>query len=98
MSSPETSFDGSGFVSYVLTNSDLYNTEQLGYPGALQHFYAGLCPQPSALVFFVGPRHSPCAHFYDNMTLNCGNHIQYSNLNISYWQSHFYAYGRPTYN
>ncbi|MFR3129500.1 MAG: hypothetical protein ACLTNN_08500 [Blautia sp.] len=23
---------------------------------------------------------------------------QYSNLNTSYWQSHFYAYGRPPYS
>ena len=24
--------------------------------------------------------------------------ISYTNLNTSYWQSHFYAYGRPPYN
>ena len=34
----------------------------------------------------------------DGMMLHCGDPIQYSNLNTSYWQSHFYAYGRPPYN
>ena len=32
------------------------------------------------------------------MMLHCGDPIQYSNLNTNYWQSHFYAYGRPHYN
>ena len=34
----------------------------------------------------------------DGMMLHCGDPIQYSNLNTSYWQSHFYAYGRPPYS
>ena len=34
----------------------------------------------------------------DNMMLHCGDPISYTNLNTSYWQSHFYAYGRPPYN
>ena len=30
--------------------------------------------------------------------LHCGDPIQYSKLDTSYWQSHFYAYGRLNYN
>ena len=40
-SNPDTSFDCSGFVSYVLTNSGLVNTGRLGAHGALQCLYAG---------------------------------------------------------
>ena len=29
--------------------------------------------------------------------LHCGDPIQYSSINTSYWQSHFYAFGRPAY-
>ena len=55
------------------------------------------------LVFFVGTyATSGVSHvgLYvgDGMMLHCGDPIQYSNLNTSYWQSHFYAYGRPPYN
>ena len=60
-------------------------------------------PQPGDLVFFVGTYDtSGVSHvgIYvgDGMMLHCGDPIQYSNLNTSYWQSHFYAYGRPPYN
>ena len=30
----------------------------------------------------------------DGRMLHCGDPIGYANLNTSYWQSHFYAYGR----
>ena len=30
----------------------------------------------------------------DGRMLHCGDPIRYANLNTSYWQSHFYAYGR----
>ena len=30
----------------------------------------------------------------DGWMLHCGDPIGYANLNSSYWQSHFYAYGR----
>ena len=30
----------------------------------------------------------------DGMMIHCGDPISYANLNTSYWQSHFYAYGR----
>lgn len=30
----------------------------------------------------------------DGMMLHCGSPIQYANINSSYWQTHFYAFGR----
>ncbi|MDU3679694.1 MAG: C40 family peptidase [Flavonifractor plautii] len=102
-SSPETSFDCSGFVSYVLTNSGLCNTGRLGAQGLYNISTPVSDPQPGDLVFFIGTYDtSGVSHvgFYvgDGMFLHCGDPIQYSSLNTSYWQSHFYAYGRPPYN
>ena len=53
-SSPETSFDCSGFVSYVLTNSGLYNTGRLGGTGALQHFNPRFQPAAGGFGFLYG--------------------------------------------
>ncbi|NSD24545.1 C40 family peptidase [Fusicatenibacter saccharivorans] len=102
-SSPETSFDCSGFVSYVLTNTGLCNTGRLGAQGLYNISTRVSDPQPGDLVFFVGTYDtSGISHvgIYvgDNMMLHCGDPISYTNLNTSYWQSHFYAYGRPPYN
>ena len=52
-SSPETSFDCSGFVSYVLTNSGLYNTGRLGAQGLYNISTRVSNPQPGDLVFFT---------------------------------------------
>ena len=102
-SSPETSFDCSGFVSYVLTNTGLCNTGRLGAQGLYNISTPVSDPQPGDLVFFVGTYDtSGISHvgIYvgDNMMLHCGDPISYTNLNTNYWQSHFYAYGRPPYN
>ena len=102
-SSPSTSFDCSGFVSYVLTNTGLCNTGRLGAQGLYNISTPVSDPQPGDLVFFVGTYDtSGISHvgIYvgDNMMLHCGDPISYTNLNTSYWQSHLYAYGRPPYN
>ena len=102
-SSPSTSFDCSGFVSYVLTNSGLCNTGRLGAQGLYNISTPVSDPQPGDLVFFVGTYDTTGVshvgiYVGDGMMLHCGDPIQYSNLNTSYWQSHFYAYGRPPYN
>ena len=107
-SSPATSFDCSGFVSYVLTNSGLCNTGRLGAQGLYNICTPVSTPQPGDLVFFVGTYDTAgISHvgFYvgkdeagNPMFLHCGDPIQYAKLNTSYWQSHFYAYGRPPYN
>ena len=101
---PETFFDCSGFVSYVLTNSGLVNTGRLGAQG----LYNVCTPvsradaKPGDLVFFVGTYDTPGVshvgiYVGDGVMLHCGDPIQYSSINTSYWQSHFYAFGRPNY-
>ena len=102
-SSPSTSFDCSGFVSYVLTNSGLCDTGRLGAQGLYNISTPVSEPRPGDLVFFVGTYDTPgVSHvgFYvgDGMLLHCGDPIQYTSLNSNYWQSHLYAYGRPPYN
>ncbi len=107
-SSPSTSFDCSGFVSYVLTNSGLYNTGRLGAQGLYNISTRVSTPRPGDMVFFTGTYDTPgVSHvgFYvgedesgNPMFLHCGDPIQYAKLNTSYWQSHFYAYGRLNYN
>ena len=107
-SSPSTSFDCSGFVSYVLTDSGLCNTGRLGAQGLYNISTRVSDPQPGDLVFFVGTYDTAgISHvgFYvgldeasNPMFLHCGDPIQYTRLNTSYWQQHFYAYGRPPYD
>ena len=102
-SSPSTSFDCSGFVSYVLTSSGLCDTGRLGAQGLYNISTPVSEPRPGDLVFFVGTYDTPgVSHvgFYvgDGMLLHCGDPIQYTSLNSNYWQSHLYAYGRPPYN
>ena len=107
-SSPSTSFDCSGFVSYVLTNSGLCNTGRLGAQGLYNISTRVSDPQPGDLVFFVGTYDTAgISHvgFYvglddagNPMFLHCGDPIQYARLNTSYWLQHFYAYGRPPYD
>ena len=103
-SNPDTSFDCSGFVSYVLTNSGLVNTGRLGAQG----LYNVCTPvskanaQPGDLIFFVGTYDTPGVshvgiYVGDGVMLHCGDPIQYTSINSSYWQQHFYAFGRPAY-
>ena len=103
-SNPDTSFDCSGFVSYVLTNSGLVNTGRLGAQG-LYNVCAPVSKanaQPGDLIFFVGTYDTPGVshvgiYVGDGVMIHCGDPIQYTSINSSYWQSHFYAFGRPAY-
>ena len=54
--SPETSFDCSGFVSYVFTNSGVYNTGRLGAKGlrSLCRNVPAAQAEPGDVVFFEG--------------------------------------------
>lgn len=104
-SSPATSFDCSGFVSYVLTSTGLCNTGRLGAQGLcnISTPVSSANVRPGDLVFFVGTYDTPGVshvgiYVGDGMMLHCGDPIQYANINTSYWQSHFYTYGRPPYN
>ncbi|MDB2140320.1 C40 family peptidase [Enterocloster clostridioformis] len=97
-SSPSTSFDCSGYVSWVINHSG-WNVGRLGAQGLYNICTPTSSPQPGDLVFFVGTYDTPgvshCGIYVgDNKMLHCGDPIGYANLNTSYWQSHFYAYGR----
>ena len=97
-SSPATSFDCSGFVSWVINHSG-WNVGRLGAQGLYNICTPTSAPRPGDLVFFVGTYDtagvSHCGIYVgDGMMIHCGDPIQYANLNTSYWQSHFYAYGR----
>lgn len=102
-SSPSTSFDCSGFVSWVLTNSGVCNTGRLGAQGLYNISTPVSNPKSGDLVFFVGTYDTPGVshvgiYVGNSVMIHCGDPISYSNLNSSYWQAHFYAYARPPYN
>ena len=103
-SNPDTSFDCSGFVSYVLTNSGLVNTGRLGAQGLynISTPVSKANAQPGDLIFFVGTYDTPGVshvgiYVGDGVMIHCGDPIQYTSINSSYWQQHFYAFGRPAY-
>lgn len=73
--------------------------KRLGAQGLYNYCTLTSSPQPGDLVFFVGTYDTPgvshCGLYVgDGWMLHCGDSISYANLNSSYWQSHFYAYGR----
>ena len=95
---PSTSFDCSGFVSYVY-NQCGWDFGRLGAQGLYNISTRTSSPRPGDLVFFTGTYDTPGVshvgiYVGDGWMLHCGDPIGYANLNISYWQSHFYAYGR----
>ena len=93
-SSPSTSFDCSGFVSYVY-NQCGWDFGRLGAQGLYNISARTSSPKPGDLVFFTGTYETPgISHVGDGWMLHCGDPISYANLNTSYWQSHFYAYGK----
>ena len=97
-SSPSTSFDCSGFVSYVY-NQCGWDFGRLGAQGLYNICSRTSSPRPGDLVFFVGTYDTAGVshvgiYVGDGWMLHCGDPISYANLNSSYWQSHLYAYGR----
>lgn len=95
---PSTSFDCSGFVSYVY-NQCGWDFGRLGAQGLYNISTRTSSPRSGDLVFFTGTYDTPgvshCGIYVgDGWMLHCGDPIGYTNLNSSYWQSHFYAYGR----
>ena len=99
-SSPETSFDCSGFVSWVYNHSGW----SIGRCTA-QGLYNICTPvsedevQPGDLVFFKGTYAtygvSHVGIYVGNAEmLHCGDPISYADLTLPYWKQHFFAYGR----
>ena len=104
-SNPSTSFDCSGFVSWVINHSgNGWSVGRLGAKGL-----KGICDiippdqaRPGDLIFFHhtydAPDPSDATHvgIYvgDGMMIHCGNPISYASTESSYWQSHFLCFGR----
>ncbi len=101
-SSPSTSFDCSGYVSWVINHSGVGSVGRQTAQGLYN-----LCTpvsrndmQPGDLVFFTGTYSTanPVTHvgIYvgGNRMIHCGNPISYTRLDTNYWISKFYSGGR----
>ena len=101
-SSPSTSFDCSGFVSWVVNHCGVgWNLGRLGAEG-LRQTCIRVSPEsarPGDLIFFQGTYDTTGAshvgiYVGNGMMIHCGDPIQYTTINTSYWQQHFLAFGR----
>lgn len=99
-SNPNTSFDCSGYVSWVINHSG-WNVGRLGAQGLCNICtpVTGTQARPGDLIFFKGTYDTPGVshvgiYVGDGMMIHCGSPISYANINTTYWQKHFYAYGR----
>lgn len=103
-SSPSTSFDCSGFVSYVINNSgNGWNYGRLtanGWKNATARVAASDV-KPGDLVFFQGTYNTAGASHVgivvdpvNKIMIHCGNPIQYASYDTAYWRAHAYCYGR----
>jgi hypothetical protein len=101
-SHPPTSFDCSGFVSWVLNNCGVgWNVGRLGADSL-----RGCCTtisadeaRPGDLIFFQGTYDTPGAshvgiYVGEDMMIHCGDPIQYSSIDTSYFREHFMCFGR----
>jgi hypothetical protein len=99
-SSPSTSFDCSGYVSWVVNHSG-WSFGRLTANG-LKGKCAIIEPseaKPGDLIFFQGTYSTSGASHVgiyagDGMMIHCGNPISYASVETSYWKNHFYCYGR----
>lgn len=103
-SSPSTSFDCSGFVSYVINHcGNGWNYGRLtanGWKNATARVQANDV-QPGDLVFFQGTYNTSGASHVgivvdpvNKIMIHCGNPIQYASYDTTYWRAHAYCYGR----
>lgn len=99
----ETSFDCSGFISWLFTSTGVDNIGHLGATG-LYHRSRKITPEeakPGDVVFFEGTMGGEvggvthCGLYVgNNMMIHCGNPCSYADLTDSYWQQHFLGFGR----
>ena len=101
-SSPSTSFDCSGFVSWVVNHcGNGWSVGRQTAEGLRQccRIISRSEAKPGDLIFFKGTYNTSGAshvgiYVGDGMMLHCGKPIQYASCETSYWQSHFYCFGR----
>ena len=101
-SNPSTSFDCSGFVCWVFTNSGVHNLPRTTAQGIYDQCTPVSASDAKAgdIIFFTGTYNSAGAVSHvgiycgNGTMIHCGDPISYASINSSYWQSHFYAFGR----
>ena len=101
-SSPSTSFDCSGFVSWVINHcGNGWNVGRQTANGLM-----GKCDiipkseaKPGDLIFFqktyntIGASHVGI-YVGNGMMIHCGSPISYASIETSYWRQHYYCMGR----
>jgi murein DD-endopeptidase MepM/ murein hydrolase activator NlpD len=105
-STPETSFDCSGYISWILTQSGVKNTGRLGAT-ALYNMCTPISPaeaKPGDLVVFHSTYSTPMPITHIGLyvgkvngvmtMLHCGDPIGYASIETPYWQQHFYGFCR----
>ena len=101
-SSPSTSFDCSGFVCWVFTNSGVHNLPRTTAQGIYDQCTPVSASEAKAgdIIFFTGTYNSAGAVSHvgiycgNGVMIHCGDPIKYASINTPYWQSHFYSFGR----
>lgn len=103
-SSPSTSFDCSGYVSWVINQSGVGSVGRQGVLGleSLCTPVSASDAQPGDLIFFIGTYDAPLPgpthvgiYTGDGCFIHCGSSgVAYGSVDSSYWQAHFYGYGR----
>lgn len=101
-SSPSTSFDCSGFVSWVINHcSNGWNVGRQTANGLM-----GKCDiipkseaKPGDLIFFQKTYNTSGAshvgiYVGNGMMIHCGNPISYASTETNYWRQHYYCMGR----
>jgi len=101
-SSPATSFDCSGYICWIFTQSGVFSLPRTTADGIYRQ--CASVPrdeaQPGDLVFFTGTYASigivshVGLYVGDGKMLHCGDPIGYADLNSDYWRNHFYNFGR----
>ena len=100
--SPETGFDCSGFVSWVINNSgngwNVGRQTAEGLRGSCAAVPASEA-RPGDLVFFQGTYNTSGAshvgiYVGNGMMIHAGNPVKYSNIRTPYWEGHLLSYGR----
>ena len=101
-STPQTSFDCSGFVCWVYTQSGVYNLPRTTAQGIFDQCAVISREEatPGDLIFYTGTyaSGSPVSHIGiyvgGGQMLHCGSPIQYTSIETNYWREHFYSFGR----